>query len=153
MLKFYSEIYQNIKTLRINLIRTVTQTRQPDVEPLECALYDGMRETEKEVAKFLYELKLYWVYQSPVFVYDSGKRPRVWAPDFYLPDLSMYLEVWNSDRSHEYRESVYRKNGHLVIFVHVQKENWKDFLVKRIMFLEDKRHTEIEKMLKSLVFK
>jgi len=41
-----------------------------------------------------------------------------------------------------------------VIFVHLYKEKkkWKNFLVKRIMEIEEKRHDEVMKMLHSLQF-
>ena len=117
-------------------------------------LYEGMTPTEKEVANFLYELKIYWVFESPVFVYDTEGRPRVWTPDFYLPSLGMHVEVWNSEtESHEYRERVYKKNGYHVIFVHVFKPEWKNFLVSRITAIENKRHSEVMDMLLSIKLK
>ena len=53
-----------------------------------------------------------------------------------------------------YREKIYRKNGYHVIFVHLYKERkkWKNYLVKRIMEIEEKRHDEVMKMLRSLQF-
>lgn len=117
-------------------------------------LYEGMTPTEKEVAEFLRELRIYWVFEAPVFVYDTEGRPRVWTPDFYLPSLGMYVEVWNSEtESHEYRERVYKKNGYLVIFVHAFKPEWKNFLVSRITAIENKRHSEVMDMLLSIKLK
>ena len=117
--------------------------------------YEGMTPTEKEVANFLYELKIYWVFESPVFVYDTEGRPRVWTPNFYLPNLGMHVEVWNSEtESHEYRETVYKKNGYHVIFVHAFKtDQWKNFLVSRITAIELKRHSEVMDMLLSIKLK
>jgi hypothetical protein len=111
--------------------------------------YHGMTPTENDVALFLKELKLDWVYEAPVFVYDTEGRPRVWTPDFYLPNLGMHVEVWNSEtESHEYREKVYKKNGYHVIFVHAYKtDQWKNFLISRITSIELKRHTEVMDML------
>ncbi len=114
-------------------------------------LYEGMTPTEIEVAEFLNELKLFWTFESPVFVYDKENRPRVWTPDFYLPSLGMHVEVWNSEiESHDYRETVYKKNGYHVIFVHSFKDNWKNFLVSRITAIELKRHSEVMDMLLSI---
>ena len=111
-----------------------------------------MTESERQVAAYLDELQLSWRYESPVFVYDDKERPRVWTPDFYLQKLGMYIEVWSSEeRSPEYREKIYRKNGYHVIFVHSYKEErWRSFLVKRIMGIEDSRHAEVMKMFRSL---
>jgi hypothetical protein len=114
--------------------------------------YEDMAETEREVAHYFGELGLQWVFESPVFVYDDRGRPRVWAPDFYLPTLGMYVEVWSSaNKSHRYREDVYIKNGYRVVFVHCfGAKKWREFLVKRIMAIEDDRHSEIMKMFRAL---
>ena len=48
------------------------------------SIYKDMTDAEIQVADYLKELDLWWVYQFPVFVYDEKKRPRVWGPDFYI---------------------------------------------------------------------
>ena len=55
------------------------------------SIYGDMTGAEKEVAEYLKELGIWWVYEFPVFVYDDKGRPRVWAPDFYLPKLGMHV--------------------------------------------------------------
>ena len=121
---------------------------------MQSSIYEDMTETEKQVALYLQDLGFWWVYESPVFVYDDKNRPRVWTPDFYLPTLGMYVEVWGSEyKSHAYREEVYKKNGYHVVFVHCfGAKKWRDFLVKRIMAIEDARHSEIMKMFRTLRF-
>jgi len=113
------------------------------------SIYDDMTDFEKQVANYLRELSLWWVYEFPVFVYDEKDRPRVWTPDFYIPKLGMYIEVCGSkDFNYEYRGKIYRKNGYHVIFLHLYKkhEKWKNYLVKRIMEIEDLRHSEVMRM-------
>ena len=46
------------------------------------SVYDQMTKSEKEVANFLKDLGILWLYEQPVFVWDENKRLRVWAPDF-----------------------------------------------------------------------
>lgn len=109
------------------------------------SIYSDMKKSEKEVANYLKELGLYWIYESPVFVYDEKKRPRVWAPDFYIPSLGMYIEVCGSERfDYKYREGIYKENGYPVIFIHFykKKEKWKIYLMRRIREIEENRHTE-----------
>jgi hypothetical protein len=113
------------------------------------SVYEGMTDAEIQVSSFLKELDLWWVYEFPVFVYDEKKRPRVWTPDFYIPKLGMYIEVCGSeDFNYKYREKIYKKNGYPVIFVHFYKKKtkWKNYLVKRIMEIERKRHDEVMNM-------
>lgn len=57
------------------------------------ATHACMANSEKQVADYLRELDLWWVYEFPVFVYDEKKRPRVWTPDFQIPKLVMHVEV------------------------------------------------------------
>lgn len=116
--------------------------------------YSDMEKSEKQVARYLNELGLWWIYESPVFVYDEKDRPRVWTPDFYIPKLGMHIEVCGSvNFDYDYREKTYKRNGIHVIFLHSYKESskWKKFLVKRIMEIEEIRHSEIMSMLHSLI--
>ena len=114
------------------------------------SVYADMSASEKEVAAYLKELDLYWMFESPIFVYDEKGRPRVWTPDFYVPKLGMHIEVCGSEKyDYEYRDRIYKQNGHHVIFVHAYKhhKDWKKFLVKRIMEIEEQRHDEVMKMI------
>ena len=87
------------------------------------SVYADMEKSEKQVADYLRELDLWWVYEFPVFVYDEKTRPRVWTPDFYIPKLGMHVEVCGKEREdYEYRDRIYKKNGYHVIFVHLYKE-------------------------------
>lgn len=119
------------------------------------SVYADMEESEKQVADYLKGLDLWWQYEHPVFVLDEKERPRVWTPDFYIPKLGMYIEVCGSEKfDYEYRAKIYKKNGFPVIFVHYYKKRkkWKNYLVKRIMEIEEKRHDEVMKMLHQIQF-
>jgi hypothetical protein len=117
------------------------------------SIYADMTDSELQVANYLRELDLWWVYESPVFVYDEKNRPRVWTPDFYIQKLGMYIEVCGSkDFDYDYRKRIYRENGYHVIFVHTYKEEneWKNHLVNKIKQIEEFRHSEVMKMINSL---
>jgi hypothetical protein len=117
------------------------------------SIYDDMEASEKEVANYLKKLRLYWIYEFPVFVYDEKERPRVWTPDFYIPKLGIFIEVCGSEKfDYEYRDKIYKKNGFFVVFVHFYKEKgkWKTYLIKRIMEIEEQRHSEVMKMMNAL---
>jgi len=49
----------------------------------------------------------------------------------------------------DYRDRIYKNNGHHVIFIHAYKSSkqWKTFLLKKIMEIEEQRHDEVMKML------
>ena len=122
---------------------------------MKSSVYADMEESEKQVAEYLKDLNLWWWYEYPVFVYDEKKRPRVWTPDFYIPKLGMFIEVCGSEKfDYKYREKIYKKNGYHVIFVHFYKKKikWKNYLVKRIKEIEEKRHDEVIKMFDQIQF-
>lgn len=116
--------------------------------------YSEMRQSEKEVSEFLDKLSLNWIFESPIFIYDEKERPRVWTPDFYVPKLGVFIEVCGSgDFKYEYREKIYKKNEFYVVFLHhyKEKEQWKTYLVKRIMEIEEQRHDEVMKIVSSVI--
>lgn len=108
------------------------------------SIYNKMTPAEKEVALVLKELGIKWVYEKPVFVWDKGNRPRVWAPDFFLTQFSIYVEVCGSeDFDYEYRKKIFDRNGIRVIFLHLYKDKrkWKyHFMCYLERFIEDRCH-------------
>ena len=105
------------------------------------SIYDQMTNAEREVANLLKEMGIKWSYEQPVFVWDENRRPRVWAPDFYLIPFGIYVEVCGSeDFNYRYRRKILDKNGIRVIFLHLYKneEKWKyhltNYLEKCIVY-------------------
>jgi hypothetical protein len=113
------------------------------------SIYDGMSNAEKEVAAYLQEIDLWWQYEQPLYVLDEKERPRVWTPDFYLPELGVYIEVCGSDKfDYEYRAKVYAKNRIPIIFVHQFKQdlNWKGYLKDKMVKIQDYRQEKVKKI-------
>ena len=105
-----------------------------------------MTKAEKEVANYLQEINIYWLFEHPVFVSDEKERPRVWAPDFYLPELGIYIEVCGSENfDYDYRAEIYKKNRIPIIFIHhfKEKNNWKEYLRKRIAEINEFRAKKV----------
>ena len=68
------------------------------------SIYNHMTRSEQEVAHFLKDLGIFWSYEKPIYVWDRNKRPRVWTPDFFLAQFSIYVEVCGSeDFDYDYR--------------------------------------------------
>lgn len=106
------------------------------------SIYDKMTKAENTVSDFLKSKGIYWVFESPVFVLDDMNRPRVWSPDFYLPDLGVYIEVAcdRANRGYEYREEVYEKNKIPVIFVEPYDDKyWRNNMLNEIMDIHQQR--------------
>jgi hypothetical protein len=106
------------------------------------SIYDRMTNAEREVAKVLKDYGIQWSYEQPVFVWDENKRPRVWAPDFYLTQFGIYLEVCGSNEfNYDYRKRVFSKNGYCVIFLHIFKDTckWESYLERNLKYFLKKR--------------
>ena len=110
----------------------------------QISVYEKMTISERKVAELLKEMGIRWSYEHPVFVWDDNNRPRVWAPDFYLKQLGIYIEVCGSEKfDYDYRKKIFNKNGYSVIFLHLYKDRlkWKNHLVRYLkLFIEEKNN-------------
>ena len=87
-------------------------------------IFSDMTQPERRVAGYLNWLGIGWIYEQPVFVTDSDHRPRLWTPDFYLPQLGMYVEVIGRPGvDYPYRRRVYASNRIPVLFVQVADDH------------------------------
>ena len=115
------------------------------------SIYEKMTNAEREVAELLREMGIKWSYEHPVFVWDENKRPRVWAPDFYLTNLGIYVEVCGSkDFNYEYRRKIFDTNGYRVIFLHLYKDKpkWIFHLLNYIEKIMEFRNYKLCEILK-----
>ena len=113
------------------------------------SIYDRMTNAEKEVAATLKEYGIQWSFEQPVFVWDENKRPRVWAPDFYLVHFGIYLEVCGSENfDYKYRRRIFDRNGYRVIFLHLYKESdkWKNHLLNYLWLFTNHRNYQLKKI-------
>ena len=103
---------------------------------------------ETRVEQFLNELGLHTDFESPVFITDDKKRPRVWSPDFFLPELGIYIEVCGAmRRAYKYRREIYQKNKIPVIFVktYFDEKDWIDWILTEIRRIHGERSNLITK--------
>lgn len=115
------------------------------------SIYDRMTNAEKEVASVLKEFGIQWSYEQPVFVWDENKRPRVWAPDFYLIHFGIYVEVCGSKKfDYEFRRRIFDRNGYRVIFLHLYKntDKWKKHLLGYLQLFTHYRNHKLNEILK-----
>jgi len=110
-----------------------------------------MTKSEKEVAELLKELGILWAYEKPVFIWDENKRPRVWAPEFYLLHFGIYVEVCGSEKfDYDYRKKIFENNRYIVIFLHLYKESnrWKNHLISYLQLFSSFRNRKLNEILK-----
>ena len=112
-----------------------------------------MRNSERQVAEFLDDLGLEWIFESAVYLHDECLRPRLWTPDFYIPKLRLYIEVCGSQNfNYEYRKKICHDNNISVIYLHFYKKQirWQRYLIIKIKEVEEQRHSEAMETIENL---
>lgn len=113
------------------------------------SIYDDMSVTERTVADFLSFKKLWWDYEYAVYVQDDKGRPRVWTPDFYLPDVGIYIEVVGNSKLSDYdwRKRIYSLNHIPIIFVYPNQDKyWQQKLVDELINIHQSRWELLKKL-------
>ena len=97
-------------------------------------------EGERRIAYFLDSNTIKYRYEPGILVNSIDHRPRIWYPDFYLPEFGTYIEYYglagrqNYDRGIKRKEVVYSKMGLDVIpvFPWTFTENWQGYLMTEL---------------------
>ena len=97
-------------------------------------------EGERRIANFLEKNSIKYQYEPGVLVEPMGDKPRIWYPDFYLPEFATYVEYFglvglqSYDRGIKRKESVYSKMGLAVIPVYpwTFSEDWQKYIMKEL---------------------
>jgi len=105
-------------------------------------------EGEGQIAHFLEGNSIRYEYEPGVLVNAEGDRPRIWYPDFYLPEFGVYIEYYGMvgepdyDRGVKVKESVYSRNSMDVIPVYpwMLSKNWKGYIMNKIERSIAERH-------------
>lgn len=113
------------------------------------SVYDSMSKAELDVCNFLKELKIFWTFEQPVFLTEDGNRPRIFCPDFYLPELGIYIEVIGNPGLNDYgrREEIYCRNNIPIIFIKpFNHMGWREYLVDEIVAIYQERYQKIKRI-------
>jgi len=97
-------------------------------------------EGERRIAYFLDNNSIRYQYESGLLVNAAEEKPRIWYPDFYLPEFGSYIEYYglagrkNYDRGIKTKGQIYSKMGLNVIPVYpwMFAENWQDYIMKEL---------------------
>lgn len=95
---------------------------------------------ERKIAYFLEENNIKYKYESGVLIYQKEDQPRIWYPDFNLPEFSTYIEYYGMvgnpdyDKGIKVKETAYAKMGLSVIPVYPKmfSENWQGYIINEI---------------------
>jgi len=96
-------------------------------------------EGERRIANFLEASSIKYEYE-PALLVNSDQKPRIWYPDFYLPEFATYIEYYglagnqNYDDGIRRKETLYSKAGLAVIPVYpwTFSQNWKGYIMNNL---------------------
>jgi len=97
-------------------------------------------EGESKIARFLEENSIKYHYEPGLLIYYPRDKPRIWYPDFYLPEFGTYIEYFGLSGKQQYdqgirvKESIYSKMGLSVIPVYpwTFAENWEGYIMNEL---------------------
>ena len=95
---------------------------------------------ERKIAEILTKYGIPFRYESPLLVHDAENKPRIWYPDFFLPEYGIYIEYYGLEGNPEYdtgiakKNNTYARNGIEILSVYGAKpgKNLEEYLVDRI---------------------
>ena len=97
-------------------------------------------EGERRIAYFLDENAIRYQYEAGVLVHADNHKPRIWYPDFHLPEFGAYIEYYGLKGQRSYdngikrKETAYSRMGLDVIPVYPWSfsENWQGYIMKEL---------------------
>jgi hypothetical protein len=95
-------------------------------------------EGERRIAYFLDNNSIKYLYEPGILVNSIGEKPRIWYPDFYLPEFKTYIEFFGLTGNQSYnrgiklKESTYSKMGLDVISIYpwMFNKNWEGYVMR-----------------------
>jgi len=101
---------------------------------------------EYKIAEFLGRLNIRFCYEQGVMVKD-GNKTKIWHPDFFLPELAVYIEYYGLAGDPDYDRGIRRKNriytemGFAVIDLYPWsfREGWETDVVNRLHYIASMR--------------
>ena len=105
---------------------------------------------ERRIAYFLEDNSIRYQYEPGVLI-NSDNKPRIWYPDFHLPELATYIEYFGLAGNQDYdkgiktKEAAYSKMGLDMIPVYpwMFAENWQGYIMKELKNVTVKRYRKL----------
>jgi hypothetical protein len=108
-------------------------------------------EGERQIAYFLQDNAIQYHYEPGLLVNSPDNKPRIWYPDFYLPEFGAYIEYFglaghqNYDQGTKRKETTYSKMGLAVIPIYpwTFTGNWQGYIMKELKRITGQRYKNL----------
>ena len=106
---------------------------------------------EKKIAYFLDQNSIKYQYEPALILESRMDKPRIWYPDFHLPDFKTYIEYFGMtgdlcyERGIKRKETAYARSGVNVISVYpwMFNENWKGYIMDELKRNVSRQHRNL----------
>jgi len=106
---------------------------------------------ERRIAYFLEDNLIRYQYEPGLLVNSGDKKPRIWYPDFYLPEFVTYIEYFglageqNYDQGIRKKKEVYSAMGLDVIPLYPWNfcEDWQQYIMKEVEKITIRRYRDL----------
>jgi hypothetical protein len=106
---------------------------------------------ERRIAYFLEDNSIRYQYEPGLLVNSGDKKPRIWYPDFYLPEFGTYIEYFglageqNYDQGIRKKKEVYSAIGLDVIPIYPWNfcEDWQQYIMKEVEKITIRRYRNL----------
>jgi len=97
-------------------------------------------EGERRIANFLESNSIKYHYEPGLLINSAYEKPRIWYPDYYLPEFGAYIEYYglvgrqSYDEGIKRKETLYSKTGFAIIPVYpwTFNGNWQEYIMKEL---------------------
>ena len=108
-------------------------------------------EGERRIADFLESNSIKYHYEPGLLITPEYEKPRIWYPDFYLPEFGAYIEYFglvgrqNYDQGIKTKETQYSKSGVSVIPVYpwTFSGNWREYIMEELEQITMRRYKDL----------
>jgi hypothetical protein len=105
---------------------------------------------ERRIGYFLEDNSIRYKYEPGVLI-NSDNKPRIWYPDFHLPEVATYIEYYglagkkDYDKGIKTKEAAYSKMGLDVIPVYpwMFEEDWQGYIMKELKNVTVQRYRKL----------
>jgi len=107
-------------------------------------------EGERRIAHFLESNSIKYQYE-PALLINSDNKPRIWYPDFFLPEFSAYIEYFglvgkqNYDDGIKRKEILYSKAGlsFIPVYPRTFTGNWQEYIMEELESITIRRYKNL----------
>ena len=95
---------------------------------------------ELKISNFLENNSIKYQYESPILINSDKSKPRIWYPDFYLPQYKAYIEYYGLAERQSYKKGIELKSKTyskmkldvIPVYPWMLSGNWQGYLMKEL---------------------